>query len=169
MHKLIYPIIEERVVKLKGKQAATFNSTHKIIDDIPEGSIVYVKDDVEKSKWIKQNHGPFKVVRRTCGNAYVLEDRTGNVLASRFPPRALKVVDLAEFKPDLMQKILDHEKLPTGAYKYLVKFKGVNESQWISATAFDGGIFIAKYWKALAKKDKNNSQRLGVGDVRSEG
>jgi hypothetical protein len=174
MHNLIYPIIAERVVKLKEKQAATFNATHKIVDDIPEGSIVYVKDDVEKSKWVRQNQGPFKVVRKTRGNAYILEDRTGNVLASRFPPRALKVVDQTEFTPDntpsyYVQKILNHEKLPTGAYKYLVKFKGVNESQWISATDFDGGISIAKYWKALAKKDNNDGQRLGVGDVRSEG
>lgn len=79
MHRSIYPFISERVSKLNEKQAATFNATHKIVDYIPEGSIVYVKDDVEKSRWVKQNQGPFKVVRRTRGNAYVLENRTGNV------------------------------------------------------------------------------------------
>lgn len=127
-----------------------------------------MKDSIEQSKWVKENQGPFQVVRQTRGGAYILEDRTGHILGTRFPPKALKIVPGAEFVRDMQQpsfyvsKILEHEKLANGSMKYLVKFKNVVEPKWIGADDFDGSILIAKYWKTRMKQD---GQRLGVGDV----
>jgi hypothetical protein len=158
MTVLIYPSIHERVQNQNKKQAERFNEKHKISAPIAPGSVEYVKDDTEKSKWVNENNGPFKVVRQTRGGAYILEDRTGAVLTTRFPPKLLKVVPQADFLPEgrvrsyYVQKILDDDKLATGSHRYLVKFKKLKEPQWLVASAFDGSIMIAKYWKKKLQK-----------------
>jgi hypothetical protein len=158
MQKIVYPAILERVQEKKAKQAVRFNQTHKIIEPLTPGTVVYVKDDTEKSKWVNENDGPFKVVRQTRGGAYILQDRTGAVLTPRFPPKLLKEVPMADFIPEgqarsyYVQKILDDERLANGSHRYLVKFKEFKEPQWLSASDFDGSMMIAKYWKQKLKK-----------------
>jgi hypothetical protein len=85
MTALVYPALHERVQAKKEKQANRFNENHKIIDPIAPGSVVYVKDDTEKSKWVNENNGPFKVVLQTPGDAYIMEDRTGATITSWSP------------------------------------------------------------------------------------
>ena len=158
MQSIVHPAILERVKEKKTKQAVRFNETHKIVDAILPGSVVYLKDTAEKSKWINENNGPFKVVRQTRGGAYILENRAGTTLTQRFPPQLLKVVPHAEFekadqsKSYYVQKILDAEQLANGSYRYLVKFKELKEPLWLEPSDFDGSMMIAAYWRKQLKQ-----------------
>ena len=99
--------------------------------------------------------GPFKVIRRNKGGAYILQDTDGKTMHRNFTPSELKMIS---HEPDTtdpsyeVEKILDHRGKP-GDYEYYVKWKGYTraDSTWEKTTQFDDISIVQKYWETLGK------------------
>ena len=121
--------------------------------------------------------GPYKVLHRNKGGAYMLQDTDGNTMNRNFTPSELKLIS---HKPDennpsfVVEKILDHKGTP-GNYKYLVKWKGYTraESTWENTDQFDDINIITKYWDGLKRttptpKEKTTPKEKSTPTTRKE-
>lgn len=115
------------------------------------------KDVTRTSKWHSFYEGPFEVVRRNTGGAYILKDRANSILPFRFPPSHLKLVTkeqpLVE-KSYPIKKIISHAAIENEPYKfdYYVLFDIPDTTPvWISSDMFDSRIPIERYWKTISK------------------
>ena len=88
MQEQLFPEVANKSQATARKTAKTFDKKHHTID-IPINSFVMVRDRQRKSKLEPTNEGPFKVIGKTRGGSYVLEDNEGQLLPHNFPPSAL--------------------------------------------------------------------------------
>ena len=94
--------------------------------------------------------GPFKVLKRTSGGSYVLQDATGALLPRNAAPSQLKIISHA---PDDKQAsfevdaILDHRGTVNYDRSYLVKWKHDHPHTWIPEQDFNDLDCISSYWK----------------------
>ena len=101
--------------------------------------------------------GPYKVVKRNRGGAYLLLDHDGVLLHRSYAPAQLvSVPSPAEAPADTsdirtVKKILAHRKHGRG-YEWLVSWKGCDASQniWKPASNFFDIDVITEYWKSVA-------------------
>src|SRR5262249_21768866 len=88
MQEQLFPEVASKSQVTANKTAQAFNKKHRTVD-IPTNTFVMVRDNLRKSKLEPANKGPFKVVSKTSGGSYVLEDNEGQLLPHNFPPSAL--------------------------------------------------------------------------------
>jgi hypothetical protein len=132
-----------------------FNGKKRIIDTefYPPGAIVMVKDVNRKSKNEPVYTGPYTVLRRTKGKAYVLLDHGNDALFPRdVPPQQLKLVSSTAsipVEPRYQVEAITKHRGRRGAYEYLVRWKGYGSSAdtWELAKQFDSPALIEQYWK----------------------
>ena len=152
--KVIFPAINERTqlyldaTNKSGKSKANF----------PNGCFVMATNKNRANKFEPRYEGPFKVVRRNNGGAYVLQDTDGTIMSRNYTPGELKIVS---HDPDTHGKsfdvaaILNHRgKAPK--YEYFVQWKGYDATHntWEPASSFDDIAVINRYW------DKQKESRL---------
>jgi hypothetical protein len=126
----------------------------------PAGSTVMIKDVVRDNKFEPKYIGPYTIVRRSRGGAYVLKDATGDLLDRHVPPDHLKMISKSRRKIDVenpiytVEAIVDHRGTP-GRYSYLVKWKDYPDSQntWEPQSSFLDDLVIKEYWKNPKKHD----------------
>jgi len=165
----VYPAVNARVAKKKESMIESFVRAKNIISDdkfLP-GSSVMMLDVTRESKWDPVYEGPFTVVRRNKGGAYILKDRLGEVLKRTVPPDQLKLVirdgDVAaieetSFKID---KITKHRTTKGGKFEYFVEWKDKSiESGWEPVSNFDDIHCIKKYWKTVRPTRSKGSKNL---------
>lgn len=95
METVVYPAIAERVMAEQAKRADEFNQSHKIIEELQPGTFVMIKDVLRKSKWTPYYDGPFEIIRRNQGGAYLLKDSLNNQLPFRVPINHMKLAPFA--------------------------------------------------------------------------
>jgi hypothetical protein len=142
------------LVALQSEQQATstkvkFDKTHPLIV-LPLDTLVMVRDHHRHSKMDPANEGPFKIVGKNRGGAYVLQDLTGKLLAHNYQPSALISLSTnPQFPQDsfVVESVLDHQETATG-YTYLVRWKGYKEEHdtWEPENNFDDLGAIHHYW-----------------------
>ena len=83
INNVVYPAIVERVMADQAKRSDQFNQSHKIVPELEKGQLVMIKDVVRTSKWQNYYDGPYEVIRRNRGGAYLLMDGRGQQLPFR--------------------------------------------------------------------------------------
>jgi lipoate-protein ligase A len=110
------------------------------------------------NKWHSFYEGPFEVIRRNTGGAYILKDRANEILPFWFPPSHLKLVALSQ---ELMEKSYPIKKIIThaaienkpGKYDYYVMFDITDSTTvWISSDMFHKNISVELYWRNISKR-----------------
>lgn len=147
---VVYPAISERSKKAQEGMIQRFK-THAKDVLFPEGSFVMVKDVTRNDKMDPRYEGPFKVIRRNKGGAYILQDNTGALLSRNFPPSALKLISqdpILAGQSYEVEAILNHDG--EGRHRrYLVKWKGYDHAHnsWEPVGNFDDIAVIDRYWQ----------------------
>jgi len=95
MAKVIWPAVAERSTHYSRAAYDQFIKSHRIVhEEFPPGSLVMRKVVVKGSNMEPKFEGPYTVVRRNAGGAYLLRDHTGDIVAQRAPVDQLRLVSL---------------------------------------------------------------------------
>lgn len=138
--------------------AAYFARSKNIVsnDKFLPGVSVMMIDVTRESKWDPVYEGPFTVVRKNKGGAYILKDRLGEVLKRTVPPDQLKLVVRNGNDPAVeetsyrVDKITKHRTTKAGKFEYYVEWKDkAVEPGWEPVSNFDDINCIKKYWKSV--------------------
>lgn len=157
MEEVVFPAIKERITAVINAQKKKFDKKHIQID-FPAGSQVMIKTPEKVGKLDPIYEGPYTVIRKNQGGAYVLKDEKDDVLTREYAPSQLKLISQDEVIPcdELyeVQGILAHNELAPGTYEYKVRWKGYDESHdtWEIADAFTQRKTITDYWKRIGQE-----------------
>ena len=129
-----------------------------------------VTDFLKSTQKRRVMDGPYKVIRRNTGGAYILADSTtGDLLPRNYAPIHLKScgpnpVDLSS--QDSVDHILNHRRVGRKC-EYLVKFSHQDEPQWIPQNLVHNQDSIKFYHSRRNETDSitSTSQFLDGGDV----
>jgi hypothetical protein len=148
LEEVIYPAIAERVTIEQARAAQAFEKDHKITEEIQPGSLVMIRDVTRQSKWSEYYSGPFEVIRRNTGGAYLLKDSLGQQLPFRIPINHIKRAPHAKQLSEghfVVKKILSHRMLEDKT-EYLVRWEGKEiPDSWVLSEYFDGGSMVDNY------------------------
>jgi len=154
---VIYPAISDRIKSLKLRQSKQFDRKHRLVSPqaFPSGATVMIKDPSRQNKFEPTYIGPYTIIRRSRGGAYVLKDATGDLLDRHVPADQMKLIARRKRRIDTDQpiyevdKIIDHRGSP-GSYEYLVRWKGYGptDNSWEPASSFLDDSTIQKYWSS---------------------
>ena len=97
--------------------------------------------------------GPYTIVRRSRGGAYVLKDSTGDLLDRKIPADQMKLIYKSKRKLDIdrpayeVEKIIAHRGTPN-KYEYFVHWLNYPEQDrsWVPAENFLDHKIIQEYW-----------------------
>ncbi|SAL96936.1 hypothetical protein [Absidia glauca] len=163
MKDIVMPAIVQRTTDVRSLKQQKFNATHKIVD-YPIGTLVGLMKPIQPNQMEAKYNGPFTIVKKNRGGAYVLQQRNGELLPKAYPPSALKHLS-DENDPDSqdrweVQAIIDHRG-SAGKYEYKVRWKGytADDDTWETADMFDDNDTITTYWhkRNLTSKRQNES------------
>jgi transposase InsO family protein len=144
---VVYPSINTKSATFAEKMNAPADV--RLTTTIPNGAYVMAVDELRTSKSQPRYLGPFKVLRRNQGGAYVLEDAAGNFL-KRSPEALKQVTRNSEFGTSfVVDEVVEHRGDSRSEREYLVKWQGLDSSMnsWEPAKNFDSPSAINKYWK----------------------
>jgi hypothetical protein len=154
---LIYPAITERTKNSKDALIKSLNKQRRQLlpSAFPSGSTVMITDPTRANKFEPKYIGPYIVVRRSRGGAYVLKDMTGDQLDRRVPPDQIKLLHRSARQKDTdeptyeVESVVNHRGDP-GQYEYLVQWKNYNDehNSWEPAVNFLDDKCIQDYWKS---------------------
>ena len=155
MNALVYPAVVQKSQSVNMKRNEYFRKrNHVITDQFMPGAVVMVRDETRNDKVTPRYEGPFTVIRRNQGGAYVLK----NALHEEFvrPPNVLKLVHHDLQIPGLpgvaaeVDKILDHKEVQEETH-YLVHWKRQPSSldEWVPHSEFNDLGPILSYHKCL--------------------
>ena len=160
---LIYPAMSDRIMGLKLRQSERLDRSHRLITPrtFPTGSTVMIKDPSRENKFEPKYIGPYTIVRRSRGGAYVLKDATGDILDRHVTADQMKLIARRKRRIDKdqpiyeVQKILKHRGSP-GSFEYFVEWKDYNSSEnsWEPASSFLDDSTIQNYWASKASNAK---------------
>ncbi|KAG0034102.1 hypothetical protein BGZ83_004229, partial [Gryganskiella cystojenkinii] len=115
------------------------------------GARVMVLDVDPSSTLAPKYEGPYKVIRKNAGGAYLLSDGDGQVMKRAYLPSHLKLVlgdhDL-NAQTFSVEKIIAHYRDAKGDVHYLVRWKGFDEEDdtWEPLENFIERECIREYW-----------------------
>ena len=160
MTQVVYPAIDSKSKAKASKLNAKALTTKVAAEEIPPGAWVMVVDKLKTSKMEPHYLGPYKVVRRNLGGAYVLRESDHKTF--KVSPDRLKVVLRKEEDPSTREsrfnaeRILAHEGEEPSNCKYLVKWLDRDEScgSWIPEHLIDAKDLIATYWDESRRRSE---------------
>jgi hypothetical protein len=158
--KVVYPAINAKATSVTDARAvkraadAGVKPGTQIADKFPPGAFVMVFNELKTSKSEPTYLGPYKVVRRNQGGAYVLSDPRGK-LFKRAPDHlklVLRTQDANEANAFNAVKIIDHRGTIDNR-EYLVEWFGSDTNTplpatWLKPSQIDNVTFITDYWEA---------------------
>jgi hypothetical protein len=163
---LIYPAISERIRSGKDKLVKSLNKHRRLLlpSSFPAGSTVMIVDPDRQNKFEPKYIGPYTIVRRSHGGAYVLKDAVGDLLDRKVPPDQMKLISKSKRDVDItnpifyVDHIVEHRGSPD-SYEYLVHWKDFPEEDrtWEPATNFLDDKVIKQYWESLRSSAASSS------------
>ncbi|KAG0240761.1 hypothetical protein BG011_003618, partial [Mortierella polycephala] len=91
MTEVVFPAIDAKARSTQQKMIERFNRTI-LHNEFPDGAKVMAVDPIQGDKLTPRYEGPFTVVRRNTGGAYILKDGTDELLGRKYAPSQLKLV-----------------------------------------------------------------------------
>jgi RNase H-like domain found in reverse transcriptase/Integrase core domain/Chromo (CHRromatin Organisation MOdifier) domain/Integrase zinc binding domain len=154
MTKTVFPAIDEKSRATQQRMIERFNRT-VLHSEFPDGSQVMVLDPIRGDKFAPRYEGPYTIVRKNTGGAYILKDGTGTLLTRRYAPSQLKLALDSLTEPSYeVEKILDARFTPEkegvpAHYEYLVKWKDYESefNTWEPEKNFIERRCIREFWK----------------------
>jgi hypothetical protein len=160
---LIYPAISDKVRSGKDKLIKSLNQHRRLLlpSSFPVGSTVMITDVTRQTKFEPKYVGPYSIVRRSRGGAYVLKDSTGDLLDRKIPADQMKLISKSQRKLDIekpayeVERIISHRGSPAN-YEYFVHWLNYPEEDrsWVPASDFLDDKIIRDYWEKI----KNSPQ-----------
>ena len=131
---------------------------------VPESNdFVMVKAEERKSFTEPRYEGPYQVVRKNRGGAFILKDLKGLQLKRRFPVSKLKIVQLApnqlNAESSYVKRIIGHRE-EGNEIDYLTEFYDDPILYWLSKSNFDSKKPISSYHKRIKKNPERVAQIL---------
>jgi len=157
MQDVVFPAIKDRTMAVIKAQQNKFDKKH-IQVDFPAGSQVMAKTTESVGKLDPIYDGPYTVVRKNQGGAYVLKDEKNDILTREYAPSQLKLISQDEVIPcdELyeVQAVIAHNEISPGNYEYKIRWKGYSEDHdtWELADAFTQRHTISDYWKKIGQE-----------------
>jgi hypothetical protein len=155
---LIYPAISSRVKSGKDQLMKSLNKNRRQLlpSSFPPGSTVMIVDPDRQNKFEPKYIGPYTIVRRSRGGAYVLKDSTGDLLDRKVPADRMKLISRSQRKLDIerpayeVEKIISHRGTPD-TYEYFVHWLNYSDQErsWVAAEDFLDDNIIKEYWKKV--------------------
>jgi len=169
MQTVLFPAIKDatQVVTEAIKRAYDKN---KLIKELEAGTYVMIMDKERKSKQDPANEGPYKIIHKTTGGSYILQDLEGKTLSRNYSINELIVISESPIFDDQsyeIEKILNHRLNDNHEYEYLTKWKNYDETHntWEPFENFDSQKIIEGYWEQQRRLEIKNSSDLAEGDV----
>ncbi|KAI3646704.1 hypothetical protein MP228_009632 [Amoeboaphelidium protococcarum] len=136
----------------KKKSRDYWNATRKQAKPLEVGTVVFVLDVNQESKWDAMYEGPYEIVGIDGKKAYVLKDEMGAVLNRHVPREHLKVRSqkFADLSVLEVESIQDHRGSERDGFDYLVRWKKLDASEdsWEHQKNFNDWKVIQRYWKS---------------------
>lgn len=152
VNELVHPTLAKRVHEANKKVAEVFDRKHKTKHTeqrFAPGTCVYVKIEPKPGKMKPKYTGPYSIVTRNRGKAYVLQNHCGDVEPGSFPPSKLKTADAVVRDLPPIISLLGHR----GGVKnreYRVLMEGTNERFWLPAQSLCHCLdLIEDYWERV--------------------
>jgi hypothetical protein len=152
MSDVVFPAVAARTHSYAEGVYKSFAKKHKIVtEDLPEGALVMRQVKPRGSKMLPGWEGPYVVIRRNRGGAYLLRDSTGEQLVDRIPVSQLRLISYeGSLSPDSfeVERIMDHQGEP-GSRKYLVRWKGFSSEHdtWQDEEEIETLRCVVEYWE----------------------
>ncbi|EIE83945.1 hypothetical protein RO3G_08655 [Rhizopus delemar RA 99-880] len=162
MTDIVFPAIVNKTKAQIELEQAKFNDSHRLVDYAP-GSHVMVRIPNKSGQLAPAYEGPYTVVRKNKGNAYILRDETGVLMPRAYTSVELKlisneeVIELDDEGNEIInfeiEAVINHRGPPKNR-EYLVRWKNYSSEwdEWLSADKFNDPNTLRNYWKNLGKK-----------------
>ena len=158
--EILFPTVAYKTADINARRRIDHDVHFKTLTSpFPDGSIVMMQQTNRKSKMEPKYIGPFKVLRMTQGNSFVLQDMMGDVYPKNVPAWRLKLIanDDDDYKFDdddvyEVEAIVNHKGKP-GNYMYKVKWAGFPDSEntWEPIENINAPRLIHDYWARIGK------------------
>ena len=164
---ILYPALRDRALGHASRAIRRFAKHKRILTEpFPNGSYVMLIDPRRSQKTEPVYIGPFKVLRKNRGGAYLLLDSDGTLFQRNVAPSQLKLIS-KDPKHDALSLVVDRilaHRGPPSRREYLVRWKSLpkSEDSWEPASNFDDLQCIRFYWQAHSS---NRVSTLGGGNV----
>src|SRR6202000_2685884 len=120
-----------------------------ILENLPIGTKVFIKNQKRQGKLQARYTGPFSVDGRTLHGNYWLINHLGKRLKHSYPVSKLKISQVESTSEDsyVVEKVLDHRKIGN-KIQYLVKWQGYpdEDNTWEPESHFETIECIEEYW-----------------------
>jgi Chromo (CHRromatin Organisation MOdifier) domain len=161
----LFPLITQRSMITSEKYRRDFNKRYKLVK-IPINSHVMLKDKLARDMFEAKYQGPFKVVARSHGGAYTLQDLDMQILPRHFPPSQLVPISDLPIFDDVsyeVEKIVDHRDDLNGR-EYLIKWKNYPEEEntWEPESNIDDDELIRRYMDHAKDRQDDNLEGSDV-------
>lgn len=170
VQNVIFPTLAESAAERQQQQRVNLDARRNVVEEIPVGSKVMIKDVTRSTKHDPYWIGPFVVLKRTKANTYSLLTPDGCLFGRNVPVNQLKVitmadlVDVSTIEPNHeVERILDHRGNEDDR-QYLVKWRGHVERTWEPSSNLTGTAdnAIRSYWSSRANSGEEKGRGLEV-------
>ncbi len=168
MSDVVFPAVAARTRSYAEGVFKSFAKKHKIItEDLTEGALVMRQVKPRGSKMLPGWEGPYVVIRRNRGGAYLLRDSTGAQLLDRVPVSQLRLISFeGSLSPDSFEvdRIVSHRGEP-GRRKYLVRWKGFSPEHdtWQDERDIETLRCVVEYWDRNRSDTDTRAQPVNPG------
>jgi hypothetical protein len=146
IQEVIQPALTELMTTKSSKRNAQWNASHHLID-FPINSVVVVRNNAPLNKLDLRYLGPYRIVARTRGGSYILEDGAGNKLKRHFPPNLLKKSNVLTLTDSFQVEQLLDWKVENGIDLFKVRWFGYgpDDDSWEPASSFDDPAIVYNF------------------------
>ena len=171
MTRVVYPEIELSSNSKLKKEGEKLNRKRNLIHFSPGCQVMALDDELRSIKSQPRYTGPFTIVRRNRGGAYILKGPDGTEY--KRSPSTLKMYyqpALTEESTFEVGKILDHKELEDGSISYKVKWKNYSDASnsWVHSKDFQDLTLIRKYHRESSKRKSTNENSKVSKRTRSQ-